>query len=420
MRIYEDPTFTMACEQFRVLADYLNLDKNIRERMVMPKRAMAVTLPIQRDDGSITVFEGYRVQHHLALGPTKGGTRFHPDLSMGEVAALSMWMSWKCALTGLPYGGAKGGVAVDPRQLSRRELEAVSRRYMQEMISFVGPHTDIMGPDMGTNEQVMAWFMDTYSVHRGYAVPEIVTGKPVSVGGTSGRRESTGRGVVYLIERALNVLKMKPDRCTAVIQGFGNVGAVTALGLAYKTGMKVIAISDVAGAFYNPNGIDVGAAEKHVLACGSLAGLTGAERIDPEVLLSLKCDVLVPAAVQGVINGENVHKLQCRILAEAANGPTTPEADEVLFKHSDDIFVIPDILCNSGGVIVSYFEWVQGLQHFFWSETEVMDKLFRILEGAFSAMIKRSKDAKIPNRTSAMAIGVERVMAAKQTRGLFP
>jgi glutamate dehydrogenase (NAD(P)+) len=346
--------------------------------------------------------------------------RFHPGVSLGEVAALATWMSWKCALTGLPYGGAKGGVTVDPRGLSVRELEALSRRYMQEMIPFVGPHTDVIGPDMGTNEQVMAWFMDTYSVYQGYAVPEIVTGKPVSVGGTSGRREATGRGVVYLVERALNVLKMQPDKCTAVVQGFGNVGAVTALGLAYKDGMKIIGLSDQFGAFYRREGIDVEAAEKYASEHGSLEGFSGADPISADDLLTLPCDVLVPAAVEGVITERNAGQLRCRILAEAANGPTTPAADRILFDRWNEIFVIPDILCNAGGVIVSYFEWVQGLQSFFWSETEVMDKLFRILEQAFAAVIKRARDAKIPHRVAAMAIGVERVVAAKKARGLFP
>ncbi|MGB8354348.1 MAG: Glu/Leu/Phe/Val dehydrogenase [Chthoniobacteraceae bacterium] len=420
MNIYADPTFDMACEQFRVIADYLNLDTNIRQRLLLPKRAVAVTLPVRRDDGSIVAYNGYRVQHHLALGPTKGGTRFSLSVTLGEIAALSIWMSWKCALTGLPYGGAKGGITIDPHTLSIRELEAVSRRYMQEMIPFVGVHTDIMGPDMGTNEQVMAWFMDTYSVHTGYSVPEIVTGKPISIGGSAGRREATGRGVVYLIERALDVLHMKSSGCTAVIQGFGNVGSVTALGLAYKSGMKVIGISDAAGAFHNANGIDVGAADRHVAQHGSLAGFDGAEKIDPADLLTLQCDVLVPAAVEAVITGENAGKLRCRILAEAANGPTTPEADVILFQRWNEIFVIPDILCNSGGVIVSYFEWVQGLQSFFWNETEITDKLFRILEQAFTAVTKRARDAKIPHRMSAMAIGVERVLAAKKSRGLFP
>jgi glutamate dehydrogenase (NAD(P)+) len=420
MDIYADPAYAMATEQFALIADYLNLSNNVRARMMHPKRAIAVTLPIHRDDGSIITFEGYRVQHHLAMGPTKGGVRFHPKVSLGEVAALATWMSWKCALTGLPYGGAKGGVAVDPRSLSPRELESLSRRYMQEMIPFVGPHTDVIGPDMGTNEQVMAWFMDTYSVYKGYAVPEIVTGKPVSVGGTVGRREATGRGVVYLIERALNMLKMKPDHCTAVVQGFGNVGAVTALALAYKNGMKITGLSDAYAAFHNANGIDVGAAEKYAIQHGSLEGFPGAERISPDELLTLPCDVLVPAAVEAVITEKNAGQLQCRILAEGANGPTTPAADRVLFERWNEIFVIPDILCNAGGVIVSYFEWVQDVQQFFWTETEVMDKLFRILEQAFATVIKRAKDGKIPHRMAAMAVGVERVVAAKNARGLFP
>jgi glutamate dehydrogenase (NAD(P)+) len=420
MDIYADPAYAMAAEQFRVVADYLNIEPSLRERMMHPKRAVAVTLPVHRDNGRVETFQGYRVQHHLAMGPTKGGVRFHPGVTLGEVAALSTWMSWKCALTGLPYGGAKGGVAVDPRTLSARELESLSRRYMQEMIPFVGPHTDVMGPDMGTNEQVMAWFMDTYSVYKGYAVPEIVTGKPVSVGGTSGRREATGRGVVYLIERALDVLRMRSDQCTAVIQGFGNVGAVTALGLAYKGGMKVIGLSDAAAAYHRADGINVEAAEKYVASHGSLAGFDGADPISPDDLLTLPCDVLVPAAVEGVITEKNAGRLRCRILAEGANGPTTPEADRILFERWNEIFVIPDILCNAGGVIVSYFEWVQGLQQFFWNESEVMDKLFRILEQAFSAVTKRSREAKIPHRMSAMAIGVERVLAAKKARGLFP
>ncbi len=410
----------MACEQFGIIADYLGIDQNLRQRLLLPKRALTVTLPVRRDDGRIEVFHGYRVQHHLALGPTKGGTRFHPSVTLGEVTALSMWMSWKCALAGLPYGGAKGGIAMEPHDFSKREMEAVSRRYMQEMIPFVGPHTDIMGPDMGTNEQVMAWFMDTWSVHRGFAEPGIVTGKPVAIGGTAGRREATGRGVVYLVERALDSLKMKPGDCTAVVQGFGNVGAVTALGLAYKSGMKVIGISDHTGAWHNPKGIDIDAAQRHATAKGSLAGFKGADEIQPDYLLLLKCDVLVPAAVEAVITEKNAADLQCRILAEGANGPTTPSADKILNERWAEVFVIPDILCNAGGVIVSYFEWLQGMQAQFWSETEVADKLFRILEVAFTAVIKRAKDGKIPHRTAAMAIGVERVLAAKQVRGLFP
>src|SRR5437588_9940238 len=382
--IYQDDVFKMACEQFRVIADYLEIDQNHRERLMLPKRAIAVTLPVHMDDGSTKTFQGYRVQHHLTLGPTKGGTRFAPDLSMGETAALAMWMSWKCALNGLPYGGAKGGIACDPTKLSRAELEAVSRRYMQEMIPFVGTHTDIMGPDMGTNEQIMAWFMDTYSVYMGYAVNEIVTGKPVAIGGTEGRREATGRGAVYLIERAMNMLKVDPEKCTAIVQGFGNVGSVAALSLAYKSGVKVTGISDHTAAIYNPKGIDVKAAEQHVIKKGNLRAFHEADHVDPKELLTLPCGVMVPAAVDRVINGSNADKLKCRILAEGANGPTTPEADLILEKRWEEIFVIPDILCNAGGVIVSYFEWVQGLQALMWSETEVTDKLLRVLEHSFS------------------------------------
>src|SRR6266576_3424976 len=419
-KIYHDEVFQMACEQFRVIADYLDIDQNDREWATYPKRAIAVTLPVHMDDGSTKAFQGYRVQHHIALGPTKGGTRFAPSLSMGETAALAMWMSWKCALANLPYGGAKGGVAVDPTKLSHTELESVSRRYMQEMIPFVGPHTDIMGPDMGTNEQIMAWFMDTYSVYMGYAVNEIVTGKPVAIGGTEGRREATGRGVVYLIERAMDMLKMDPEKCTVIVQGFGNVGSVAALSLALKTGLKVVGLSDATVALYKPKGIDVAKAEQHVIKKGNLRAFDEADRIDPNEMLTMPCDGLVPSAVDRVIHKDNAAKLQCRILAEGANGPTTPEADLILNERWDELFVIPDILCNAGGVIVSYFEWVQGLQAFMWSETDVTDKLFRILEHSFIKVIKRAKEHKISHRTAAMAIGVERVLKAKMMRGLFP
>jgi len=420
MEIYKDPAFDMACEQFRIVADYLNIDQNLRQRLLMPKRAITMTLPVHMDNGSTMIFQGYRVQHHLALGPTKGGTRFHPNVSLGEVAALAVWMSWKCALAGLPYGGAKGGITLDPASLSARELETVSRRYMQEMIPFVGARTDIMGPDMGTGEQVMAWFMDTYSVHVGYAVPEIVTGKPVSIGGTIGRREATGRGVAYLVERVFDTLKMRGDESTAVIQGFGNVGSVAADWLAHHDGVKIIAIGDAFANVYNAGGIDILAALEHVRRRGSLAGYGGGEMIAADELLTLKCDVLIPAALERVITAEVATKLQCRILAEGANGPTTTDADQILFQRWEEIFVIPDILCNAGGVIVSYFEWVQDLQNFFWSETEVTDRLFRILEGAFTGMLKRARGQKIPHRIAAMSIGVERVVAAKVSRGLFP
>jgi glutamate dehydrogenase (NAD(P)+) len=415
-----DPVFRMAVRQFEVLADHLEIDVNYRERLIHPKRAVTVSLPLEMDDGRVEVFHGYRVQHHLSIGPTKGGTRFAPALTMGESAALAVWMSWKCALVGLPYGGAKGGVAVNPLKLSPREMENLSRRYMQEMIPFVGPRTDIMGPDMGTNAQVMAWFMDTYSVHAGHAVPEIVTGKPVSIGGVSGRRESTGRGVVFLIERALDYLNIEPSKCTAVIQGFGNVGSVTACGLAYKSGMKVTGLSDHTVCLYDPKGLDVSAADKHVAEHGTLIDFPQGERIGSDDFLSLPCDILVPAAIERVVHASNAGRLRCRVLAEAANGPTTPEADEILEKRRDEIFVIPDVLCNAGGVITSYFEWVQDMQSLFWTDIEMTDRLYRILDTAFSAVIKRAKERNVSMRTAAMSIGIERVLAAKRDRGLFP
>ena len=418
--IFSDPSFNIACEQFRGIADHLAIPDDLRARLMYPKRAIAVSVPVRLDNGSTKVFQGYRVQHHLSMGPTKGGTRFAKSVTLGEVAALAMWMSWKCAIAGLPYGGAKGGVRAEPRELSSRELERLSRRYMQEMIPFIGPRTDVMGPDMGTNEQVMAWFMDTYSAYKGHAVPEIVTGKPISIGGTYGRRESTGRGVVYLIERAANFLKLKLSDSTAVIQGFGNVGSIAAHGLAYKNGMKIIAISDWTSAFFNKKGIDIWRAQTHVMERGDLRGFDGADPIAPDSLLTIPCDVLVPAAIGGVIDAPMASKIQCRILAEAANGPTTAKADAVLNQRQDEIFVLPDILCNAGGVIVSYFEWVQSLQSLFWKETEVMDRLFRILEQSFMAVLKRGKKDGISNRFAALAIAVERVMDARVNRGLFP
>jgi glutamate dehydrogenase (NAD(P)+) len=420
MTIYSGPVFEMACQQFAAVADHLNIPTDERDRLLYPKRAIAVAIPIHADDGSTRVYEGYRVQHHLTLGPTKGGTRFAPSLDIGEVGALAIWMSWKCALAGLPYGGAKGGVACDPLKLSRRELEAVSRRYMQEMIAFVGPHTDIMAPDMGTNEQVMAWFMDTYSMHVGHAVTEIVTGKPVSAGGTVGRREATGRGVAYLVSRALQKLNLRSTECSAVVQGFGNVGSYAATTLARQYGLKILGVSDHTAAYYDPAGLPLDDIERHVEKTHVLAGWSKEALTDPDELLTRPCDVLVPAAVERVITEKNAGQLKCRVLAEGANGPTTPEADAVLAQRNDEIFVIPDILCNSGGVIVSYFEWVQDLQQLFWTEVEVNSRLERLLEMAFAQVVKRAASESVANRTAAMSIGVEKVWAGKRLRGLFP
>ncbi len=419
MTVYSGPVFDMAATQFAIIADHLSIPLDERDRLLLPKRAVAVSCPIRRDDGTVTVFEGYRVQHLLTRGPTKGGTRFAPSLDLGEVAALAIWMSWKCALVGLPYGGAKGGVRVDPLAISKRELEAVSRRYMQEMIPFIGPHTDVMAPDMGTNEQVMAWFMDTYSMHSGHTVMEIVTGKPISAGGTLGRREATGRGVANLAKRVLNELAVDPNGATAVVQGFGNVGSFSALELRHF-GLKVVAVSDHTGALYKPSGLDIPDLVQYVGKHGSLAGYSSELQYDPREVLTLPCDVLVPAAIERVIDADVAKRLRCRVLAEGANGPTTPEADVVLDQRRDEIFVIPDILCNSGGVVVSYFEWVQDLQQLFWEESEVTQREYQILDRSFDQMIARAKRDNVSHRTAAMAIGVEKVRAAKQVRGLFP
>jgi len=408
----------MACRQFDIVADYLQIPEAERDRLKFPKRSMVVALPIRRDDGRTEVFPGYRVQHHLTLGPTKGGLRYHPDVTLGEVAALAMWMSWKCALTGLPYGGAKGGITCDPHSLSIAELERLTRRFTQEMIPFIGPQVDVMAPDVGTNEQTMAWMMDTYSVHAGNTVPSIVTGKPVGLGGSLGRRESTGRGVGYLINRAMDVLELDANRCRAVVQGFGNVGSIAAFSLA-KYGVKVIAVSDANGGVFNSNGLDLWELEKFSVENKTVVGFAEAEPITNEQLLVTPCEILVPAALERQITGANAAKIQCRILAEAANGPTTPDADAVIAERPE-IFVIPDILCNAGGVVVSYFEWVQDLQSFFWTETEVMDKLFRILEGAFTQTLTLQRKQKISMRLAALSLGVRRVQEAKKLRGLFP
>jgi glutamate dehydrogenase (NAD(P)+) len=418
MEIYDHPTFSMACRQFDLVADHLEIPQAERDRIKFPKRSMSVALPIHCDDGLTRVFSGYRVQHHLTLGPTKGGLRYHPDVRLGEVAALAMWMSWKCALTGLPYGGAKGGIACDPAKMSIDELERLTRRYTQEMIPFIGPQVDVMAPDLGTNEQVMAWMMDTYSVYAGYTVPSIVTGKPVGIGGSLGRREATGRGVAYLVNRASDTIGLDMGKATAVVQGYGNVGSIAALSLA-KYGARVIAVSDVHGGIYNSNGLNLWELEKYNSANKTISGFPESEPITNEKLLILPCDILVPAALERQITEKNAGKIQCRILAEAANGPTTPDADEILNKRPE-IFVIPDILCNAGGVVVSYFEWVQDLQSFFWGETEVVDKLFRILETAYTQILTLARKQKLPMRLAALSLGVKRVQEAKRIRGLFP
>jgi glutamate dehydrogenase (NAD(P)+) len=323
MTVYSGPVFDMAVRQFGVIANHLSIPMDERERILMPKRAITISCPVHRDDGSITVFEGYRVQHHLTLGPTKGGTRFAPSVDIGEVAALAIWMSWKCALVGLPYGGAKGGVRVDPASISKRELEGLSRRYMQEMIPFVGPHTDVMAPDMGTNEQVMAWFMDTYSMYQGRTVTEIVTGKPVSSGGTLGRREATGRGVAHLARRVMRELDIALGGATAVVQGFGNVGSHAALEL-YNSGIKIIAVSDHTDALYDKTGLDIPALICHAATHGSIAGYSNELHYDPAAILTLPCDVLVPAAIERVIDAHIAENLNAACWPRAPTGRRRP------------------------------------------------------------------------------------------------
>ncbi|HEX9782649.1 MAG TPA: Glu/Leu/Phe/Val dehydrogenase [Opitutaceae bacterium] len=416
--LYDSEVFTMAGRQFDLAADAINLPESVRERTKYPKRCLTVIFPVRRDDGSIHVFEGYRVQHHLSLGPTKGGLRFHPDVNIGEVAALAMWMSWKCALVGLPYGGAKGGVAVDPFQLSSRELENLSRRYMQEMIPFVGPNIDVMAPDVGTNEQVMAWMMDTYSIQVGNAVPAIVTGKPLSVGGSEGRREATGRGVAHMVKTYLETLRIPLKEATVVVQGFGNVGTEAALAMT-EYGARVVAVGDVSGGYHRKSGIDVAKAIEYQRHNRTLRDWDGGDAFSNEELLELPCTVLIPAALERVITEENAPRLRCRVLAEAANGPTTNGADRVLERRGD-IDVIPDVLCNAGGVIVSYFEWIQDLQSTYWVRAEVLRKLYEILDRAHHAVEKQKNRFNFSRRLAALSLGIGRVAEAKTARGLFP
>lgn len=416
--LYDSDVFRMACRQFDKAADAINLPEAIRDRTKYPKRCLAVALPVKREDGSVTVFEGYRVQHNLSTGPSKGGVRFHQNVTIGEVAALAMWMSWKCSLVGLPYGGAKGGVIVDPNQLSASELEHLSRRYMQELVNFVGPHTDVPAPDVGTNEKIMGWMMDTYSNHVGHVVPAVVTGKPISLGGSQGRREATGAGVAYLVKKYLEDLRIPITEATVAIQGFGNVGSEAAVALA-NYGAKIIAISDYTGGVYNAKGIDIAKALTYVRYQRVLRDFDGGEPLSNEQLLELECTVLVPAALERVITEQNAPKLKCRVLAEAANGPTTNTADKIIGQR-EDIELIPDVLCNSGGVIVSYFEWLQNLSNFYWDRDEVMRKLFGILDKAKDSVEYQKRKFKFSRRLAALTLGIQRVADAKESRGLFP
>jgi glutamate dehydrogenase (NAD(P)+) len=407
----------MACRQLDGVAEVIDVDPGVLERLSKPKRALVVSVPIRMDDGRTENFVGYRVQHSLTSGPSKGGLRYHPSVDLGEVAALAMWMSWKCGIMNLPFGGAKGGIAVDPAQLSRGELERLTRRFTEEVLCIIGPRKDVMAPDLGTDEQTMAWIMDSYSMAVGYACPEIVTGKPVELGGCVGRREATGRGAVYCIMQAVQELKLKAAESTAVVQGYGNVGSVVCHELALR-GFRITAIGDRYGAIHNAHGIDLAALNKHMAEGKLLRDFPEAMQIPSEELLTMPCTVLVPAALDRVITRANAGQLQCRILAEAANGPTTPEADFIL--DQSDVFLIPDVLCNAGGVTVSYFEWVQDMQQFLWSEEQVNQKLEELMLRGYHQVCKLAKDRKLRTRTAALSLGVQKVAKEKMRRGLYP
>jgi glutamate dehydrogenase (NAD(P)+) len=416
--IYKSPVFQQACNQFDLAADILGMEAGVRERTKQPRRCLTVSLPVRMDNGKVETFEGYRVQHNISTGPAKGGIRFHQDVTLGEVAALAMWMSWKCSLVGLPFGGAKGGVIVNARDMSTGELERLSRRYMQEIATFIGPNLDIPAPDVGTNDQVMAWMMDTYSNHVGHFDPGVITGKPIPLGGSLGRREATGEGVAWFTKAYLADMDIKASDTTVVVQGFGNVGSETALALS-AWGAKIVGISDFTGGIANPKGIDVKDALAYMAANRSLQGYKGGDSITNEQLLELPCTVLIPAALERVITEKNAGKLKCRMIAEGANGPTTNEADLILHKRGD-IELIPDVLCNSGGVIVSYFEWLQNQSAYYWSKEEVFEKLHKMLAKAKASVDETKAKYKCTRRTAALVLGIARVAEAKAKRGLFP
>jgi glutamate dehydrogenase (NAD(P)+) len=407
----------MACQQLEMVAGQIDIDHGVLERLSKPKRALVVSIPILMENGRTESFIGYRVQHSLTSGPSKGGLRYHPSVDLGEVTALAMWMSWKCGIMNLPFGGAKGGIACDPASLTVGERERLTRRFTEEMLVILGPRMDVMAPDLGTDEQTMAWIYDTYSMHVGYACPEIVTGKPVELGGCYGRREATGRGVVYCIMEAMKELDLKPSESTAVVQGFGNVGSAVCQELA-KRGFKIVGVADRYGSIHRPAGIDMAALNRHLAEGKLLVDFPGAERISGDELLRLPCTVLVPAAVERVITEVNASQLKCQILAEGANGPTTPEADDLL--ADSDIYIIPDILCNAGGVTVSYFEWVQDIQQFLWSEDQVNQKLEELMLKAFHRVRGLALEKSISMRMAALSLGIEKVAREKLRRGLFP
>jgi glutamate dehydrogenase (NAD(P)+) len=402
--------------RFDFAAKKLNLDQGIWKVLRYPSREIIVHIPVGMDDGSIEVFTGYRVQHSIARGPAKGGIRYGPDVSLDEVRALASWMTWKCAVVNIPFGGAKGGVICDPKKMSQGELERMTRRYTAELIEFLGPEKDVPAPDMNTNEQTMAWIMDTYSMHMRQTVTSVVTGKPVNIGGSRGRTEATGRGVSVVCDEALKHLGISVDGCRVIIQGFGNVGSNSAK-LLYQKGYTILGIAEWDGALYNPNGIDIPALLEHRKKTGTIHGFREAEAADKDELLTRSCDILIPAAMENVITSRNAEKLRCRILCEGANGPTTTVADEILADKR--VFIIPDILANAGGVTTSYFEWVQDRMGYFWTDSEVNERLDNIMSASFRDVIAYAGNHNVNNRIAAYMLAIDRVAYTTKQRGLY-
>ncbi len=409
--------YAMAVAQFDEAAERLGLSQAMRAILRMPKRELIVNFPVRMDNGDVEMFTGYRVQHNINRGPAKGGIRFSPEVSLDEVRALAMWMTWKCAVVGIPFGGAKGGVICDPHKLSRAELERLSRRYATEISILIGPNSDIPAPDMNTNPQIMGWIMDTFSMHQGYSVPAVITGKPLAIGGSEGRLEATARGVQVVTREAMRDLEMHPEDCSVVVQGFGNVGSISAR-LLHEMGCRVVGLSDISGGVYNANGIDVHRALRYSKEHGALKGLPETEPVTNAQLLELPCDALVPAALENQLTGRNASRVRARLIIEAANGPTTPDADRIF--NDRGITVVPDILANAGGVTVSYFEWVQDLQRFFWAENEINNRLESIMERSYRAVHLKALEQETNLRMGAYLLAVARVAEATEIRGVYP
>ncbi len=417
MSVRSDP-YKVAVSQVQRAGEMLGLEQGMIDLMTRPKREFTVNFPVRMDDGSIRVFTGFRVQHNFARGPCKGGIRYHPAVSLDEVRALAMWMTWKCATVGLPYGGAKGGVICNPKEMSAGELERMTRRYASEIAPIIGPHVDIPAPDMYTDAQVMAWIMDTYSMNVGYSVPGVVTGKPISLGGSEGREEATSRGLAYCVREAMTVEGVQREGATAAVQGFGNVGWNAARLLKEELGMRITALSDSSGGIFDPAGLDPVDVYEHKRRTGSVQGYPEALDITNQELLEMECTVLVPAALENVLSSDNADRVKARIVAEGANGPTTPEADRVLYEKG--ITLIPDILCNAGGVTVSYFEWVQDLQFLFWSKAEIENRLDQIMTYSFARVYATAGAKEVDMRTAAYLLAVDEVVQATKMRGIYP